>query len=93
MSKEILFKNYENGLAVARALLDEDYVVMLSYEGDLLVVNYEYAVYSDRNNVVFMRRDEYEELEDRIIDDMLNDIATDIKSGYTIESILGKRLK
>lgn len=93
MKNELTFKDYENGLAVARALLDENYVVMLSYEEDLLVVNYEWSYCSNRNDIVFMRRDEYEELQDRIVNNMLDDIATDIKSGCTIESILGNRLK
>lgn len=59
---EIVFKNYNKGLEVAKALLDEDYVVMLSYEDQLLVLNYEWSERgADRNDVVFMRRDEYEE--------------------------------
>ncbi len=59
---EIAFKNHKNGLIVAKALLDEDYVVMLSYEEQLLIINYEWSERgADRNDVVFMRRDEYEE--------------------------------
>ena len=59
---EIAFKNHKNGLVVAKALLDEDYVVMLSYEEQLLIINYEWSERgADRNDVVFMRRDEYEE--------------------------------
>ena len=59
---EIVFKNHKNGLVVAKALLDEDYVVMLSYEERLLVLNYEWSERgADRNDVVFMRRDKYEE--------------------------------
>ena len=59
---EIVFKNYNKGLEVAKALLDEDYVVMLSYEDQFLVLNYEWSERgADRNDVVFMRRDEYEE--------------------------------
>lgn len=59
---EIVFKNHDKGLEVAKALLDEDYVIMLSYEEQLLVLNYEWSERgADRNDVVFMRRDEYEE--------------------------------
>lgn len=59
---EITFKNYNKGLEVAKALLDEDYVVMLSYEEQFLVLNYEWSERgANRNDVVFMRRDEYEE--------------------------------
>lgn len=64
---EITFKNHKNGLVVAKALLDEDYVVMLSYENDLLIVNYIWSQnYADRNDVVFMDRLEYEEELDKV---------------------------
>lgn len=57
LRNEIAFKNHDTGLQVAKALLDEDYVVMLSYEESLLIVNYEWSVNgSDRNDVVFMDR-------------------------------------
>ena len=59
---EIVFKNHDKGLEVAKALLDEDYVVMLSYEEQFLVLNYEWSERgANRNDVVFMLRDEYEE--------------------------------
>lgn len=59
---EIVFKNHDKGLEVAKALLDEDYVVMLSYEEQLLVLNYEWSERgADRNDVVFMQRYKYEE--------------------------------
>ena len=59
---EISFHNHQVGMEVAKALLNEHYVVMLSYEEDLLIVNYEYSRYSDRNDMVFMPRDVFEEL-------------------------------
>lgn len=58
---ELSFHNHERGMAVAKALLDEHYVVLLSYEEDLLILNYEWSPNTDRNDVVFMRRDEFEE--------------------------------
>jgi hypothetical protein len=59
---EIVFKNHDKGLEVAKALLDEDYVVLLSYEENYLVLDYEWSEHrADRNDIVFMRRDEYEE--------------------------------
>lgn len=61
MSNEISFYNHEKGLMVAKALLDEHYVVMLSYEEDLLILNYEWSPNADRNDIIFMRRDEFEE--------------------------------
>lgn len=59
---EIVFKNHDAGMKVAKALLDEDYVVLLSYEEQLLVLNYEWSERgADRNDVVFMPRYKYEE--------------------------------
>ena len=61
MKNELSFYNHEKGLEVAKALLDENYVVLLSYEEDLLILDYEWAPNSDRNDVVFQSRDDYEE--------------------------------
>ena len=47
MRNEIAFRNKENALKVAE-------------EEDLYVVNYEYSQYSDRNDVIFMDREEFE---------------------------------
>ena len=58
---ELAFHNHENGFKVAQILLDEGHVVLLSYEEDLLILNYEYSKFSDRNDVMFMRRDEFED--------------------------------
>ena len=62
MDNELAFKNHENGMKVAKMLLDEEYVVLLSYEEQLLIVNYEWSERgANRNDVVFMRRDRFEE--------------------------------
>lgn len=58
---EIAIKNKEKALEVLGTLVDEEYCVMFSREEDLYIINYEYSEYSDRNNVVFMSRDEFEE--------------------------------
>ena len=61
-SNTIAFHNHEKALEVAKALLDEDYVVLLSYEEQLLIINYEWSEHgADRNDFVFMRRDEFDE--------------------------------
>ena len=61
-SYTIAFHNHEKALEVAKILLDEDYVVLLSYEEQLLIINYEWSEHgADRNDVVFMRRDEFDE--------------------------------
>lgn len=58
-NNEIAFDNHENGMKVAKILLEEGYIVMLSYEEQLLIVNWEWG--SDRNHVVFMPLDKFEE--------------------------------
>lgn len=82
MKNEIAFKNHSRGLGVAKALLDEGNVVMLSYEEEFLILNWEFSEHgADRNDVVFMQRDEYDTLEDKLCDDIFTDLRKDIKRG------------
>lgn len=82
MKNELVFKNHDNGFKVAKMLLDEGDVVMLSYEEELLILNWEWSEHgADRNDVVLMRRDEYDELEDKLCDDIFTDLRKDIKRG------------
>lgn len=60
MRDEIALHDKETALKIANILVDEDYVVMISREENLYIVNYLYAQYSDRNDVVFMNRDEFD---------------------------------
>ena len=92
MSKEIIFKNHESGMKVAKALLDEDYCVMLSYEEEWLIINYEWSEHNaNRNDMVFMRRDEYEEEFDEQYEDIINDVAKDFANG-TLANRLAPRI-
>ena len=93
MRKEFVFKNHERGFKVAKMLLDEGNVVMLSYEEEFLVLNWEYGEdgYADRNCVVFMQRDEYEEELDELAESILNDVAKDYLKG-TLGSVLAPRI-
>jgi len=78
MKNEIAFKNHSRGLGVAKALLDEGNVVMLSYEEEFLILNWEFSEHgADRNDVVFMRRDEYEEEFDKQFDAIIADLRKD----------------
>ena len=80
---ELSFRNHNNALKVAKALLDEDYVVLLSYEEELLIINYEWSENNaDRNDMVFMSKYEYEEELSKQYDDIIHDIEKDIKEGY-----------
>lgn len=59
---EIAFHNHDAGLEVAKALLNEGYVVMLSLEESLLIVNYEWSwSNSNRNDMVFIPRDIFDD--------------------------------
>ena len=92
MRNELTFKDHDRGFDVARSLLNEGYVVMLSYEEDLLIVNYEWSENcADRNDIVFMRRDEYEEEFDEQYEDIINDVAKDFANG-TLANRLAPRI-
>ena len=60
MEHEIALHDKETALKIANILVDEDYVVMVSREENLYIINYIYAQYSDRNYVVFMDREEFD---------------------------------
>ena len=60
--QEIACHSFANAESLAEILLDEGYVVMLSREEKLYIVNYIWSENdANRNDVVFVRRDEYEE--------------------------------
>jgi spore coat polysaccharide biosynthesis predicted glycosyltransferase SpsG len=61
MNNEIAFKSKENAINVMKTLLEENYVVLMSREENLYIINYEYSSNSDRNNVVFIDKYEFEE--------------------------------
>lgn len=63
---ELAFKDHERGMKVAKALLDENYAVLLTYEESLLIVNWEWCEkYADREQVVFMPRYQFDEMIER----------------------------
>ena len=97
MKNELTFENHENGFKVAEILLKEDYVVMLSYEENLLILNYEWSEHgADRNDVVFMPAYEFDELKDEVcegvFDDVMNDITRDYVNG-TLGGVLAPRIE
>jgi len=57
---EVTVKTYSDALSLAEILLNNDYVVMISKEEHLYVVNYEWSERSDRNDVIFINRDIFE---------------------------------
>ena len=92
MKNEIVFKNHSRGLGVAKALLDEGNVVMLSYEEEFLILNWEFSEHgADRNDIVFMQCDELADRFDEQYEDIMNDVAKDFSRG-TLASRLAPRI-
>lgn len=60
MRDEIAVHDKEVALKIVDLLVDQDYVVMLSREENLYIINYLYSQYSDRNDVVFIDREEFD---------------------------------
>lgn len=59
MKNEIAFKSCENCMQVARILVEENQVVLISKEENLWILNFEYSHNSNRNDVIFMTQDEF----------------------------------
>ena len=63
---EIALHSFEDAISIAETLLKNNYVVMLSREENLYIVNYEWSPQgANRNDVAFISR---EKLEDFIFD-------------------------
>lgn len=59
---EIVFETPEAAFVAVKAMLEDGhYVVMLSREEQLWIVNYQYSDTCSRNDVVFMSREDFEE--------------------------------
>lgn len=60
---EIAVHSVEDAMKIAEVLTNDDnnYCVLISREEDLWIVNFIWARYANRNEVVFMSRDDYEE--------------------------------
>ena len=67
-NNEIAFHNHDKAIEVAKALINEGYVVLLSADEDLVILNYEWSEhFADRNDVIFMSRNEFDEKYYKII--------------------------
>ena len=58
--KAIVVNTYEEAIQIAKILLENDYVVLLSREENFWCVNWAYSDNADRNNVILWDREEYE---------------------------------
>lgn len=63
---ELVFNTWSNAITVAKTLMQNDYVVMLSYEDGFTILNAVWSNDCDRNNVVFMSRGHFDEHYERI---------------------------
>ena len=54
---EIAVDNFQAMETLLGVLIDNKYVVMVSREEELYIINYIYSRYTDRNDVVFQSRD------------------------------------
>lgn len=60
MDNEISCYTFEDASELAKILMDNNYVVMLSREEDLYIVDYVWSEYSDRNDVIFENAEVHE---------------------------------
>lgn len=59
---EIVCKSYSDALSLAEILLNNGYVVLISKEEKLFIVNYEWSSQdANRNDVVFLNREKFED--------------------------------
>lgn len=58
---EIAVNDYYDATTIAEILMNNDYVVMMSREEDLYILNVIWSAGCNRNDVVFMDRGEFEE--------------------------------
>lgn len=62
LDNELAFETAEAAFETVRQMLTNGhYVVILSREEQLWIVNYEYSDLCDRNDIVFMAREQFEQ--------------------------------
>ena len=69
---EIALDTYEDAVATAEILLRNNYVVMLSREDAIFIVNAVFAVYGDRSDAVFMSREYFDDTYMPLVDEEAN---------------------
>jgi len=63
MKNELAFSEMWDATNVAESLIKNNYVVMLSREENLIILNYVWAQNSDRRNVAFGDYEEFKPIE------------------------------
>ena len=56
----LTFSTYEEAAAVQKILIDNGYCTMMGREEQLWTLNWIWAENADRNNVIFLERQDYE---------------------------------
>lgn len=59
MKNELAFDSFEDAWTVAKILINNDYIVMLSKEESLIILSYEWSPHGNRNYVVFGAVNDY----------------------------------
>lgn len=58
---EFAVESYEDAIKISEVLLRNDYVVMISREESLYIINYEWSPHNaDRNDMIFRSREDWE---------------------------------
>jgi len=81
MKNELVFNTLEEAWAVAKVLMDNNYIVMLSKENLMIILNYEWSPCGDRNYIVFGSVDDYVETKD--YDDVIQRTNDDFARKYS----------
>ena len=66
---ELAFKTWSDAVTVAKLLMQNDYVVMLSCEEELTILNAVWSKGCDRNEVIFMSKENFYEHYEQIEED------------------------
>ena len=69
ISNEISVDTYEDVIEISKVLIKNGYIVMLSREENLYIINYKWSHNCDRNDVVFMDRCDFESTYCEVVDD------------------------
>lgn len=61
-NNEIVCKSYSDALSLTKILLNNGYVILISKEENLFIVNYEWSSKdANRNDVIFLNREDFED--------------------------------
>ena len=75
---EIALKSWEDACSLMHILLQAGYVAMMSREDDLIIINWVCTrQVSDRNGVVFMQREEFEDYDEENVKDICKEAGVE----------------